>query len=141
PLRDDPLQHQTLGRVVLERRGAVMGRDGMRRDQKSGNRRDERDHCLSHRSLHTYFHASIAFLISDPAGCSLISIRIALGSVTFERRDPLFSLGRASATMAPACRNCITLAWASSEYRPICVNPAGLPLAGAISMNVSRLTC
>jgi hypothetical protein len=48
PLRDDAFQDQTLGRVVLERGGAVMGRYGTRGDQKSGHQRDERDHCLSH---------------------------------------------------------------------------------------------
>src|SRR5207248_8462345 len=116
PLRDHAFQHQTLGRIVLKCRGAVMGGDGTQRDQKNGHESDGR---LSH------FHASIAFRISEPAGCSLISIRIALGSVTFESRDPLFSLRRASVVVAPAWRNCTTLAWASSEYRPICVNPAG----------------
>src|SRR5258705_4439741 len=139
PFGDGAFQHEPFGRVVLERGSSMMRGRRTRSDEQTRNQSEQRDERFPHRNLH-YFHASIAFLISDPAGCSLISILIASGAVTFDSFDPLFSLGRTSATVVPARRNCITLACASSEYRPMCVNPAGLPLAGAISMNVSRLT-
>src|SRR5262249_12431267 len=130
PFHDGSFQYKPLCRIVLERRSAMVRRDGIACDEKADQQGGDDQSSVAH------FHPSIAFLIREPAGCSLISILIMFGSVTFASREPLFSLGRASATVVPDCRNCVTLACASSEYSPMCVKPAGLPLAGAISINV-----
>ena len=53
-----------------------------------------------------YFQDSIAFLISDPAGCSLSSNRIPLGAMMAESSEPLGPPTRALGGFAPFCRSC-----------------------------------
>ena len=68
----------------------------------------------------------MAFLISEPEGCSTTSMRIPFGSITFDRREPVAPPER---TSGDSCARLTKLrhacALASSVKMPMCVRPAG----------------
>src|SRR5262249_2019957 len=104
PFHDGSLQRHSFCRIVFEVRRAMMRAERRHADYETEHQREKDGQPISH----VYLHPCIAFRISESAGCSLISSRIPLGSVTFARTDPLLALGLASVTIAPACLNCMT---------------------------------